>query len=363
MQIAAAVATSEHPVPAHAVAECAGALLEQSPEGFDEVLCVVGTPFGGALGEIASALGELLAATNVAGIESRGLLMGARVAEGTAALAVFGFRGAGIALGHCDGSETPAVSTRGAALRLLLADPFSSVHASSTRSGPLPGAAEVSLAGGYVVGGRAAGRTSMFLGTREHIDGALHIDADPRCAQLHLLHGTRAIARQVVVTEVSGTQVVALDDLPAGELFESFVLAAGEQEVVGATEIGFTAGDGRLVAARRSPSGLETSAPLDPGTVVTPSVRSSAAAGAQLSAALQSCGRGAALVLLDERLGLGLREMGYTSAVADLGTRVAGLVVAGILWGDAAGPQLVGPAALVVGFVATPPAGGVVGDL
>jgi hypothetical protein len=87
------VACSAHPVAAHAVAACAGDLIERgvSPGG---VLVVVATPsFLGALGDIAGALGRLLGARSVAAATAGVIVAGGRALPPAAGLAVMSLNG------------------------------------------------------------------------------------------------------------------------------------------------------------------------------------------------------------------------------------------------------------------------------
>jgi hypothetical protein len=354
-----AVATSEHPVAAHAVAECAGSLLEASPTGFEQVLCFVGTPFGGALVDIAGALAELLGASAIAGMESQTVLMGGRMASGTPALAVVAFAAGQASIGYTSGvepdaggptqpgheAETPGSRT----LRILFADPFSHICGSPSPAGQLP--ADVSLVGCYLSGNPNGEAPRLFFDGTEHRRGALFVDIAAETASVHLVHGTDAIPDPVVVTSVMDGQIVALDDVPAAELLESRVRSMDIDIVDGVKQVGFTVpGDGRLVPARRTPAGLNTLLPLAPGTSLHPAVCSERAVADQVSAALQKCSGGTVLLFPAEDLPLGFPFDGYPEMAEQSAAQVVGPLATGVLWGSRGHHEVVMRSVLVIGM-------------
>lgn len=363
-----AVATSEHPIAAHAVAECAGSLLERSPTGFGDLLCFVGPPFGGALVDIAGALAELLGASGVAGMESQAVLMGARTASGTPALSVVAFAPGHAALGYLDGVAPGASgAVEGAReqgspvpghLRILFADPFSGPCAPSSAAGGLP--TEASLVGGCLSGAPNGAAGRLLHAGIEHRRGAIFVDVVAGSASVHLVHGTEAVADAVTVTSVSDGQVVALDDAPAAELLESAVRSMDHERLQGVKQVGFVAaGDGRLVAARRAPLGLATSVPLTPGTRLHPAVCSRRAFDEQLRAAIGGCVGGIAIVFGSEELDSAVSLAEYPQAEKHSGIQLTGPLTAGVLWGTPAHYETVRRCLLVVGIdPASPPAGG-----
>lgn len=366
-----AVATSEHPVAAHAVAECAGSLLEASPTGFEQVLCFVGTPFGGALVDIAGALAELLGASTIAGMANRTVLMGGRMASGTPALAVVAFAAGQASIGYTSGVEPDAVGDtrslpdlhppRPRTLRIVFADPFSFPCGSPSPAGQLP--AEVSLVGCYLSGSPSGEATRLFCDGIEHRCGALFVDIAAETASVNLVHGTEVASDPVVVTSVMDGQVVALDDVPAAELLESRVRSMGLDIADGVKQVGFTVpGDGRLVAARRTPAGLTTLLPLAPGTTMYPAVCSERAVADQVDAALQEYSGGTVLLFPAEDLTLGFPFDEYPEMAELSAAQVVGPLATGVLWGRREHHEVVMRSVLVIGIdpepaPATQPAG------
>lgn len=349
------VATSEHPVAAHAVAECAGSLLEASPSGFETTLCIVGTPFGGALLDITGALAELLGASATAGMESHSVLMGGRMASGTPALAVIAFAAGRASLGHTRGLEPGSVEPGDArTLRILFADPFGFPSAAPSPAGRLPGS--VSLVGCYLSGSPNGGATRLAHDRIEYRCGALFVDIAAETASVHLVHGTEAMTEPVVVTSVVDGQVVALDDVPAAELLESRVRSMDLDITDGVKQVGFTLpGDGRLVAARRSPVGLATSMPLAPGTSLSPAVCSERAVADQLSVALQECPGGTVLLFPAEDLTLGFPVDEYPEIAEQSAKQVVGPLASGVLWGGRERYETVNRSVLVIGIAPSAP--------
>lgn len=359
-----AVATSEHPVAAHAVAECAGSLLEASPTGFEEVLCFVGTPFGGALLDITGALAELVGASAIAGMESQTVLMGGRMAQGSPALGVIAFAAGRASIGYTTGVEPDGVEPddvgdsrsphdpeppESRTLRILFADPFSFPRAAPSPAGQLP--ANVSLVGGCLSGSPNGAATRLVHDGTEYRRGALFVDIAAEMASVHLVHGTEVAAEPVMVTSVIDGQVVALDDVPAAELLESRVRSMDIDVVHGVKQVGFTSpGDGRLVAARRTAVGLATSMPLAPGTSLRPAVCSERAVADQLSAVLQECSGTTVLLFPAEDLTLGFPVDEYPEIAEGSGKQVAGPLTTGVLWGHRDHYEMVNRSVLVIGM-------------
>lgn len=367
-----AVATSEHPLAVHAVAECAGSLLEASPVGFENLLCFVGTPFGGALLDITGALAELLGASASVGMESRTLLMGGRMARGTPALVVLAFAAGDASLGYTPGME-PGGAEPGCArstdgpespgmpgVRVMFADPFSFPSTMSSPAGQLQH--DVSLVGGCLSGDPNGAATRLVHDGIEHRFGTLFVDVAAELASVHLVHGTEAMTEPVVVTSVIDGQLVALDDIPAAELLESRVRSMDLDIVRGIKQVGFTVpGDGRLVAARRSALGLTTSLPLAPGTTVRPAVCSERAVAEQVRAAIKACSGGMVLLFAAEDLTLGFPVDEYPDLADGSQNPVVGPLVSGVLWGHRDRYELVERSVLVVGFDPGPTLPGPVG--
>jgi hypothetical protein len=190
----------------------------------------------------------------------------------------------------------------------------------------------------------------------EYRSGELFLDIPAENASVHLVHGTEATAEPVVVTSVTDGQVVALDDVPAAELLESRLHSMDLDIIHGVKQVGFTlSGDGRLVAARRSPLGLATSMPLAPGTSLYPAVCSERAVADQLSSALQECSGSTVLLFPAEDLALGSPVEEYPEIAQQSAKQVAGPLAKGVFWGDREHYEVLRRCVLVIGIGPGPP--------
>ena len=273
----AAVAVSEHPVPADAVAECAGELLERDMAGADALLVAAMTGFGGALREMAAALSELLGCQSHIAVASGALLVGGREADGTPALGVLAVRDRQAGVEHVAAGASPT-ARRGGVSSAILWDPFSVSAADVSgwdRTGPVVGGA---LAASDTPGGNV-----LVVNGSEHREGAavLHVGS-PR-SRVVVSEGCAPIGPVVELTGLHGSCVTSLAGLPAAEWLEATVQAADPVVLDGAVALGLrVGGSGPMVAVRRTRAGLEPAAPLARGSLVEPVVRSAAAAVAEL---------------------------------------------------------------------------------
>ena len=318
-----ALATSEHPVAAHAVAECAGALLERTDQHFDELLVMVGAPFDGALEDITGALAQLLGVRQCAGLVGRGLLMGTRIGVDTPGLVVLAVRSEYPLVGHVGSPRAlldlwqepagrhDATATRAssgpAPVSLLLADPFS-VDLAAWRAelaSPRRGCPTPLLASGYIGARGGPGTTRFRASGSEYRDGALALLLPNDLARLTEVHGTAAVGDAVRVTTVDRNDVIALDDLPAAEVFEAS-LARPTELPAGVDRVGFLrTGSPELVAARRSPKGLVLERPVELGELLVPAVRSVDLVASEIRGAMSESSRDVALVFSDSDLPAG----------------------------------------------------------
>lgn len=357
----AATAASEHPVPAHAVAECAGELLGAGDGPPCALWVVVGRPFAGALGEVCSALGRLLSAPSVVGMAAAGVVLGGRVCRDGPALGVLATWEAGVrAHWLAPGGRPAQLAADPGATVLVVADPFS-VRPGDLAPGPGP-----TIAGGFLAGGAAPGTNRIVVDGAEHADGAVAWVCPPGTAEALVSHGTAPLAGPMVVTatldsvvtatldsEVTatlGSVVTALDGLPAAEAFEAAVARAPEPQVAAAVELGLRVpASGELLAVRRVPEGLEVRGDLRPGDVVEPAVRSAASCAAELAGLLGRRGAGpghAALAFLDlSRPAVA----GDAAALADVvGAADTGLLAGGVVSGASAPPVVRGAATVAL---------------
>jgi len=184
--LAAITVASEHPVPAHAVAECAGELLERGVGGADLLWVAAGTSLAGALADIVEALRALLTPRVTVAVVSAVLIGGSRVIDdggGLCVLAVSGVPCAPLRLGPGETMEAAlaAAGLDGGATVVVAADPFS--VRPDDLAGPLAGRATV--AGGLLAAGAVPGSNLMLLagsgpeGAVEYRDGAVAVALAP----------------------------------------------------------------------------------------------------------------------------------------------------------------------------------------
>ncbi len=347
--------SSAHPVAAHAVAECAGALLDASPGGHDRLLCIASSSFGGALGDITDAMGTLVGATEVVGIESDTVVMGPRVSQGGPALAVIAFNDVPVSFDWLETCEPPEDDTM---ITVVFTDPGAPEPApSSAGDRRHHGAAGTSTGGILEPVPPGAGLRSV-LGGIERRGVALRMQVPPTHALLTGVDDTRPIGPAMTVTSVCDEQIVALDELPAAEALASLVRSCDLGPAEEAKRIAFiTPDDDTLIAVGRSPFGLQTAVPVTVGTTLVPSVSSDWAASENLADAIYHCGDGidrrepvTALVMLTSSLICNFPYPDYEEIVTDTGVGIVGVGVDGILTPGALRWEVHRPAATLVRF-------------
>ena len=346
-------ATSEHPVPAQAVAECAGSLLETAATGAELTLSIVGTSFAGALGDISDAVGRLLGAQHSVGIVGSGALMGSRIARDSPALAVLAFH-AGVALHEVgydrepDAGEAPVTDpgppTSGAG-RLWVG--FGSEPRGNTahRSTGVPAAW-----GGLDPLPSALG--SPVLRDGEPL-GGIALGLAGSSVRVLPVHGTIEVAPAATVTRMAGAEIVALDGIPAAHFLESALADVDPVLLEDCTAIGFTGtGTGELIAARPTGRGLLTRDPVEPGQRLVPAVLSRTAARRQLAAGLLGAGDTTSLCVLDSQLPIGSAPIGAdpdgSAPLQAPGTAPVGVIVRSLWLGGARGLERARASAVVL---------------
>lgn len=237
---------SEHPVPAHAVGETAGAVLEQlDGDDPDLLVCFVSPHFVGAFDDLAHALRNLLEPRVLLGATAVSIIGGAREVEHSPAVSLFAAclpesTLTPVALEVADTPDGSAVvgwpdldGTPGTLL--LLADPFSfPVDGLLQRlADDRPG---LTVVGGLASAGSHAGGNRLLLdtggaamaspdparapstgpcGVREH--GAVGVFLDQVPVRAVVSQGCRPIGRPLVVTRSERSFVEELAGAPALE--------------------------------------------------------------------------------------------------------------------------------------------------
>ncbi len=294
----AAVAGSVHPVPAHAVAECAGALIERGMSCADALLVICSPPFAGAMCEITTTLAEVLGCGQHLGVVGESVVLGGRLAEGTPALGVLAVRDADARVASL-GESSSYVGADATATAVVLWDPFSASEDVVAGCG-LQG----SVVGGALAASSTAGGNRLVVNGVENRNGAAVLAIGHRGDAVVVSDGCAPMAAPIAVTAVSGTSITALGDMPAAEWLEAAAGSADTGLVDGAVELGLRRCDPRggatapMVPVRRTTSGLQPAVDFEVGAVVQPVVRSAAAAQRELPELLGDAGTHEAILTL-----------------------------------------------------------------
>lgn len=331
----ASIAVSAHPVPAHAVAECAGRLLDVGGEHYSEVLVLADTSFAGAIDDVVAALGTLVGSAKVLGLVTDALFESRPGPQVEPVLAVLGIQGGDsryvFAVGQTgEAGESPG----GSAVELFLT---SRPHSRGTGPDTTPGGSTGMHLAGAVLGPRGAmdlQRTDHGV-ARRHSDG-VGLVFPAGSATLVASWGVRSIGEPMETSEVLGTDLVTLDGMPAQQALET-ALHSVETLPRDTDLVGFTVpGSPDLLAARSSPSGLSLSRPVDVGSELVPAVRSPELAYLEMQMRLRGLARSngpAPTVVLVDHETAGHLPTGVPSGVVP-GEQATALAAFG-MWGSA----------------------------
>jgi small ligand-binding sensory domain FIST len=215
-----AAAMSEHPVPAHAVGEVTGALLDELGERPDLVVVFLTPPFAGALEDAVRAIDDILHPLALVGCAAESILGPHREVEHTPAVTAFAARTGPLlpvaldAAVSSDGElvvdgwpESTAFEPEGL---LLVADPFSFpadrfLGWLGARHPGLP------VIGGMASAGRAPGGNRLALGRDVRISGAVGVLLGPGVTiQSVVSQGCRPFGHPLVVTRSEANVLLEL---------------------------------------------------------------------------------------------------------------------------------------------------------
>ena len=230
-----ASALSRHPVPAHAVGETAGEVLEQlDGEDPSVVVCFASAPFVGALDDASHALRELLDPDVLVGGTAGGIIGGSQEIEAGPAFSVFAAclpdaTLTPVALRLEETPDGPAVTgwpaeLDDAATLVLFADPFSFPTDGFLRrlNEERPGLAVI---GGLASAAGHPGGNRLVLDQQVRSDGAVGVFVDGVTVDTVVSQGCRPIGHPFTVTRAEGNLVAELGGQPALRRLEE--LAAG----------------------------------------------------------------------------------------------------------------------------------------
>ncbi len=233
-----AAALSCHPVPAHAVGETAGELLEQL-DGEDPhlVVCFASAPMVGAVDDAVHALRDLLDPQVLIAATAGGIVGGGREVESGPAFSVFAAvipdaTVTPVALQLERTPDGPAITgwpadSGGAETLLLLADPFS-FPADAFLAQLNDDRPELTVVGGMASAAGHPGGNRLVLDDAVRAEGAVGAFLDGIDVRTVVSQGCRPIGRPFTVTRADRNLVVELGGQPALRRLEE--LAAGASE-------------------------------------------------------------------------------------------------------------------------------------
>ena len=205
-----AAAMSEHPVPAHAVGEVAGALLDALGERPDLVVVFLTPPFAGALEDTVGAFDDILHPLVLLGAAAESILGTHREVEHSAAVAGLAARTGpllplSLQAAAAPGGELvvggwPESTAFVPEAMLLVADPFTFPvdRFLDWVAARLPG---LPVVGGLASAGRARGGNRLALGRRVGASGAVGALLGPGVSvQTVVSQGSRPFGQPLVVT-------------------------------------------------------------------------------------------------------------------------------------------------------------------
>jgi small ligand-binding sensory domain FIST len=235
-----ASALSQHPVPAHAVGETAGAVLEQlDGDDPDLLVCFVSPHFVGAFDDLAHALRNLLEPQVLIGATAVSIIGDAREIEGAPAVSLFAAclpeaTLTPVALEVTDTPDGPAVvgwpdldETPGTLA--ILADPFTfPVDGFLQRlDEDRPG---LTVIGGLASAANHAGGNRLLLDDCMFEHGAVGVFLDGVTVRTVVSQGCRPIGRPLVVTKSERNFVEELAGTPALERLQEIAGEATDAE-------------------------------------------------------------------------------------------------------------------------------------
>lgn len=300
-------ALSQHPVPATAVGEVVGDLLERVGEGATLATLFVTQPHAGALEDAAGVVQEILKPQTLIGCTAESVLANSFEAEARAAVSLWvGDVGptVGVELRTENGRVAgwPDVLPFQPAAVVLFADPFTFdphvLFAHLGADAPL-----IPVIGGNASGGHGPGAARLALGRGVRAGGAVAAVLGPGAAVVPVVsQGCRPVGRPWTVTASDGRWLLELGGVPAWERVQELAtddlsdedhvrLQRGLQlgVLVDEHKADFGAGDflvRNLRGGNRERGALAVDGPLEIGQTVQFHLRDAEAADADLRQAL-----------------------------------------------------------------------------
>jgi small ligand-binding sensory domain FIST len=244
-----AAALSEHPVPAHAVGEVAGEILDKFGERPDLAMVFVTPPFAGALEDAVTAIDDILHPLVLLGCAAESIVGPHREVERTAAVSLFAARTGpllpmALHAGPSPGGDGIVVSgwpddvAFAPQALLLVADPFTFptepfLDWVATRYPGLP------VIGGMASAAQAPGGNRLAVGRHVKTSGAVGALLGPGVAvETVVSQGCRPFGQPLVVTRADGNLILELAGTPALERLVAQAHGALTEEEVALLEMG-----------------------------------------------------------------------------------------------------------------------------
>ena len=367
-----AAASSEHPLPSHAIGEVIGQVIDEVGPGPDLAVLFVTAPHTGVIDELVLAVNELLVPTHLVGASAVSVLAGPQEHEEVAAVSLWAGRVGPVEpvrLESVDSPDGTAVvgmpeEATDATTMLLLADPFSFptdqfLDALQTQ---YPGLAAI---GGLASAARGPGGNRLIIDGEVHDRGAVGVlFGASTSVDVVVSQGCRPIGEPLVVTRAERNVIYELGGQPALDRLQHLIDHATEGQrnlmarglhiglVVDEQQESFDRGDfliRAVLGADRSVGAVAVGDQPPVGSIVQFQVRDADTADEDLRVLLGGRVAGGALVFTCN--GRGQHLFGEPHHDAEIVHRSAGDATAGMFCAGEIGP--IGTRNAMHGFTAS----------
>jgi len=369
--VAFAAALSQHPVPAEAVGEVVGRILDDLGAAPDLAVLFVSPSQAGAVDDMAAAVRATLSPATLLGAAASTVIGGGREVDEGPAVALWAGRIGPVlpvrlrvepAEGGMQVAGVPGAAGAGARTLLLLADPFS-LPLDGLLAGLADTLPDLTVVGGLASAARGPGGNRLVLDGEVHRDGAVGVLLpEGSTARPLVSQGCRPVGEPMTVTAVDGPMLLALAGRPALDRLLEVARGLGPDEravfergpqvgvVVDEQQESFGTGDfliRNVMGADSARRGVAVGSQVEVGTTVQFHVRDAdsadeelrrlladvevdGAAGDQQGALLFTCnGRGSAFFgtphhdaeLVADRVGLAVAGMACAGEIGPIGAR------------------------------------------
>lgn len=302
--MAFAAALSSHPVPATAIGEVVGQVLDRLGPEPDLVVLFATAPHTGALEDLVSAVETLLRPHATVGCTAESVAGGAIEVEQAPAISLWAGRFGPVAPVRLEGAELPADPPFDPRALLLLADPFTfpAPQAFDALAARYPG---LPIVGGNASAARGPGGNRLILDGSIHSDGAVGVFLGPGVTVTPVTsQGCRPIGSPYVVTRSEQNVIFELGGRPALERLMELVPTLEESEVLlinrGGLHVGRVVDESKVevergdlltmnvIGASKEEGAIAVGALVEVGTTVQFQLRDAASASDDLQKLLRS---------------------------------------------------------------------------